>query len=176
MSINYEKLLNNNFVKYIIIILLLCLIILCGLGIATDKHIKLFGIEFNGNNEQFKEKESKNINTKNNSHIISGNNNQVGVNGDVNYGIQQRHLDKKLLQEILNKLPNHNAKIRFWYVRENKESYIYGNEIFQTLYKLGYHNIKANGWFLPGCYDKVRLEFEKDSTLLIKICPAGNIK
>ena len=116
------------------------------------------------------------INAKDNSHVISGNNNQVGVNGDVNYGVQQRFLNQEILDKIISRQPKRNGKINIWFVRDDKESYNYGNEIFQTLWINGYKNIKGTGWFLPGCNDEVKLEMAKDSTLNIKICPASNVK
>ena len=116
------------------------------------------------------------IDAKDNSHVINGNNNQVGVNGDVNYGVQQRHLDQTILDKIISRQPKTSGKINIWFVRDDKESYNYGNEIFQTLWINGYKNIKGTGWFLPGCNDEVKFEMAKDSTLNIKICPVSNVK
>jgi hypothetical protein len=85
----------------------------------------------------------------NKSHIISGNDNKVGVNGDIINGIKQRHLTKELFNEITSHIPNKSTHIVLYGSASNKETYNYENEIYRELLINGYRNITGTNWMDP---------------------------
>lgn len=108
-----------------------------------------------------------------NAHIITGNGNLVGVNGDIVNGIKQRHLNNATLTYILQSLPDKNAEIQFLWAG-GKEGLNYSVEIYQALVQRGYTNIKPSNWMDPNGFDKV--EVKKKNGLQLLIYPASNIQ
>src|SRR5258708_13873212 len=49
----------------------------------------------------------------NNNHVVTGDGNLVGVNGDIVNGIKQRHINDAILSYILISIPNKDSKINF---------------------------------------------------------------
>ncbi len=120
-----------------------------------------------------------------NAHIINGNGNSVGVNGDVNNGIKQRHFNDAEMLNIQITLKamfsNHkewNSKIPISIgVPNDEESKIYALELRQNLIKIGYENFKfpgvISGGFINKNFDITTSPF--DGYPMIVINPAKNI-
>jgi hypothetical protein len=109
-----------------------------------------------------------------NAHIINGNGNQVGINGDQYNGIKQRHLNEAVLSYLLVSLPDKHAEIQFLFAG-GKEGLNYANEIYNALMQRGYSNIKPSNWMDPTGFDKVEVKKENGSLQLL-IYPASNVQ
>lgn len=108
------------------------------------------------------------------NHLVSGNGNIVGINGDIINGIKQRHLTYELLVEIEKKIPDKSSNIKIW-TSGGKEGYNFSNEIYTALMQRGYKSISGTTWMDPSGFDKVDVLFEND-IWQIRVHPASNVE
>jgi hypothetical protein len=109
-----------------------------------------------------------------NAHIINGNGNNVGVNGDLINGIKQRHLTDAVMLYLLTNLPDKNANIDFLFAG-GKEGTIYATEIYNALINKGYKHLNPSNWMDPTDFDKVEVKTQ-NGRLQILINPASNVQ
>ena len=77
-------------------------------------------------------------------HVINGNRNIVGVNGNVTYEINKpvsRKLNRKDVKFILASIPSKDFSIKINYPSNNIEAKNFSKQIIDTLFRLGYSNI-----------------------------------
>jgi len=108
------------------------------------------------------------------SHVVNGNGNTVGVNGNINYGVRQRHLTDAVLTYILLSLPDKSAEITLLWAG-GKEGEVYATEIYGQLLQREYKNIKPSNWMDPDGYDKVFVT-KQNGNLQLRIYPASNVQ
>jgi phosphoribosylanthranilate isomerase len=115
--------------------------------------------------------------TNNKNHIVSGDHDTVGVNGDVNNynAVKQRLVTYEVLIEIISHIPNKTNLVSV--IRPaDKESVIYAGNIDSSLRLNGYNNIKVFTWADPNFFDSVRCKMQETGTLSIFVGPASNVK
>lgn len=109
----------------------------------------------------------------NDNHVISGNGNNVGVNGDVVNGLKQRHLTENEYDMISLQIP-FDSKIMIL-VSGGKEAWNYTNELYRALLNSGYKDIKASNWMDPDGYDSIGVQ-RNGNSVTIKIYPESNVQ
>ena len=121
-------------------------------------------------NEQIQNSNIRKIELKDSSshnHIISGDNNHVGVNGDVTYYINKstpRKLNRKDINFILSSIPSKEFLVRINYPTNNQEAQLFSKQILDTLYRLGYSNISESNVSSSHAYFGIgRISVIKDS-------------
>lgn len=80
----------------------------------------------------------------NNSHIVNGNNNVIGVNGDVTYELKSPPpltLTDKDLKKVQAAIPALSIRVRVINPANSKEASAFSNHLFDTLLALGYSNV-----------------------------------
>ncbi|GAA4327460.1 hypothetical protein GCM10023149_30860 [Mucilaginibacter gynuensis] len=110
-----------------------------------------------------------------NAHIVNGNGNSVGVNGDVINGIKQRHLNNEVAQYLINTLPNKTEPMQMLFAYD-KETMTYATEVYNFLIQQGYTNITPSKWLDPDGYDKINVIKEANTPPSIRIYPASNVQ
>jgi hypothetical protein len=184
MATDWNQFIKNNFVKIVVIILLVLITSIVLFGLFTKKHINLFGLEINGKSEtEYKERivhvhdtivtYKNDIKAKN---VNAGTNYGTQHIGDENYnGIKQRHVTSAIIEEILKALPNNYKEIDV-VPYADKESILYADEIRKTLTNKGMKvHERGSSWFGDNYFDSLKYEII-DSNLMVWVRPASNVK
>ncbi len=108
------------------------------------------------------------------NHIVTGNNNNVGVNGDQYLGIKQRNISPQIIQYLLSKLPKKDESITFLFAGD-KETMTFATQIYNELIARGYSKISPSRWLDPDDFDRVYVTSQND-IMQIRICPASNVQ
>jgi len=166
-----QDLINSKYVLILVSLIFVVLFIVVCVGLFTDKHINLLGIEFNAekkvividNTEVKKEKTEETINekdkivkekvttqksvinsdNKNNIGSVKATNLQIGDNNIQNIGIQAREINEEYLKDFFINFPDKNIHIGFVGATGEGEIIKVKNQIIQVLESNGYHNIES---------------------------------
>ncbi len=103
--------------------------------------------------------------TNNKGHVIIGDNNKVGVNGDViiNPKPPQRKINSSDIKLLQDSLPDKEARINIKCIANSKEDELFRNEIWDNLTKAGYKNTSIGD--VPQSFNyfgKGRMTFRKE--------------
>lgn len=107
---------------------------------------------------------------ENRYHIIRGNNNVVGINGDVTYGDFPVYPTQADLLEIMDSIPNRSDTVIFYSANsQNKFDVIYANALQDLLLNSGY----PNSGICYHCYiqivQSVKMSFDREREHYIRV-------
>jgi hypothetical protein len=109
-----------------------------------------------------------------NAHNITGNQNYVGVNGDVYEGLRQRQLDDAIKAYLLTSIPNKASRIEVSYSTD-REGVTYGMEIYNWLRDQGYLLSRRSYDAAPLNFDKVVVEPNPNNYYIVHVYPQSNV-
>jgi hypothetical protein len=119
--------------------------------------------------------------TNNKNHIVSGDHDTVGVNGDVNNynGIKQRTLSADQIRYIISYISGPNTQVVILYPNNDKESINLANQVEEYLNNNGYKYVhsKPNPDPVTRCFDSIRCEkmANANGEVVVFICPQSNV-
>src|SRR5262249_2240853 len=149
----FFKIFNSSATGWIIIFLLLLLVSFVAVGIFSNKHIKIGGLEINAGTNTSPKK------TIAADEVID----TVDTNDSSSVITAQRKLDVDDLLKIISQIRSQTSHILI-YSQQDAESIVYKNDIVNHLREQGYNNIEEKFTKIPAAWaGKLQVETSNDS-------------